>query len=364
MLSQDEHKTAPPWWTTKQPHEKSTPLARFRDRPSNYTPDDALASALSVYQGRADVSSHFCSNPVAFSIASDDSCVAMMGAGGWKIEEPFLSMTFPNEDRKEMDTRRSQEIGLAYLAHRLSIDAQRQLVFIGDEDRVKSYSYADPEMRNGGWGTTLHPVHTLDCGNFDGPIMARPKDGRLIRAGLKEIAVWNVDDLETHGTDGKKIIGKRRPVIHNHRTIDDLNAIERSSGNKHSATIPLPMPLTTWQDHPSNSAQVIASAEPRKSRGKFNLMSLDLEHEGKVVNKFLGNMGDVVQISTNAGGDPNQFVTACYDGYARVYDVRHPLPVVTYQVDFAGPCSAAVLAHPDGVPCKVNQCNDLSMQTH
>jgi hypothetical protein len=47
----------------------------------------------------------------------------------------------------------------------------------------------------------------------------------------------------------------------------------------------------------------------------------------------------------------NVFITACDDGYARLYDVRHPLPVLT--LDSGGEnegCSGVVLVHPDGIP--------------
>ena len=45
------------------------------------------------------------------------------------------------------------------------------------------------------------------------------------------------------------------------------------------------------------------------------------------------------------------FVTACSDGYARLFDVRRPLPVLTFDTGMQREaCADVVLVHPDGIP--------------
>ncbi len=66
--------------------------------------------------------------------------------------------------------------------------------------------------------------------------------------------------------------------------------------------------------------------------------------------KYLGHGGGFNGISTSPG-DPNMFASACDDGFARLFDVRHPLPVLTLQAGHPdGACEAVVMTHPDGIP--------------
>ncbi|KAH7332740.1 hypothetical protein B0J17DRAFT_721895 [Rhizoctonia solani] len=54
--------------------------------------------------------------------------------------------------------------------------------------------------------------------------------------------------------------------------------------------------------------------------------------------------------------DPQLFLTACGDGYARLFDLRYPLPVVT--IDACGlmeGCEADVLVMPDSIPMQADQ---------
>lgn len=80
--------------------------------------------------------------------------------------------------------------------------------------------------------------------------------------------------------------------------------------------------------------------------------ALDLEAGGKSVSRCLGH-GDSIDGFSTSTGDSNVFLTSCTDGFARLYDVRHPLPVMTFATARnLEPVPAAVLAHPNGIPCK------------
>lgn len=68
---------------------------------------------------------------------------------------------------------------------------------------------------------------------------------------------------------------------------------------------------------------------------------------------YLGHGATVSDFSVSSG-DPQVFLTACHDGFARMFDVRRSLPVLTFdacgQSEF---CDTAALAHVDGIPSKV-----------
>ena len=90
------------------------------------------------------------------------------------------------------------------------------------------------------------------------------------------------------------------------------------------------------------------SAQEAHEQNDFACIALDLAHGGKVAQTYLGHAGQITDMSTSPE-DHNVFVTACDDGYARLYDVRSRLPSLTMHAE-SEVCSAAVIAHPDGVP--------------
>ena len=60
----------------------------------------------------------------------------------------------------------------------------------------------------------------------------------------------------------------------------------------------------------------------------------------------------ITQISVSEG-DPYGVVTSSEDGYARLWDIREPLPVLTLDVErHKAICHAAVYVHVDGLPGK------------
>ncbi|KAG8682205.1 hypothetical protein FRC08_015126 [Ceratobasidium sp. 394] len=82
----------------------------------------------------------------------------------------------------------------------------------------------------------------------------------------------------------------------------------------------------------------------------YDCVTIDLEHGGSMTARYLGHGGTVTDLSVS-GGDPRVFLTACRDACARLFDIRAPLPVVTFDAcSSKEPCYSAALAHPDGIP--------------
>jgi WD40 repeat protein len=98
---------------------------------------------------------------------------------------------------------------------------------------------------------------------------------------------------------------------------------------------------------------MLCESDPSKTRD-YSCISVDLEHGGKTVERFLGHGGEIYALSASTG-DPHAFVTGASDGYARLFDTRRTnLPVLTVSAGAASSdiCSAALLVDPDGVPSK------------
>jgi WD40 repeat protein len=243
--------------------------------------------------------------------------------------------------------------GLADVAYHGAVDDDAGLLFVGDGNRIKSYSWYDTSSN--AYREELHPTHTMDSKGFDSAIGMLP-NGRLTRAGRGKVAVWNLGELPTHDTSKKGIngkgIAKREEDINTSR--DDPEEIERSSGSLPTATITLNEPrleIANWHPHPTAPGTMLVTAESSMIEPQYYCRLLDLEHSGKCVTRYLGHAGKINNFSTSKG-DGNLFVTACRDGFARLYDVRTPLPAITIQtgIDLRN-CSAATLCHPNGIPC-------------
>ena len=343
-------KARDPWNPALQPHPKSTRLARFRqDVITSYTAATPLAQT--VYQARCEITDTSISSPSRMLISPGQGCLAIIGAGGWKNRDPTLHC-FLLDDADHLEKDKCFSPGLAQLMYTMVLDDERKLIFVGDADRVKSYSWeVDPDMRANIFSRAgLSPVHTLDSDECDGWLTLLP-NGRVVRAGLGKAFVWNIDDLEQHGPENKRIGEERYNTEDSWRDNDDGTSIEDSLGSAHHATITFADPTfhpAVWHRH-TPTGNMLCGTSGQKD-GKYTCASLDLEHGGKIVSRYLGHGGDVEDISTSEG-DAHTFATAGADGYARLYDVRQPLPVLTfdhgYQMEY---CPAVVLVHPDGIP--------------
>ncbi|QRW23501.1 WD40 domain-containing protein [Rhizoctonia solani] len=299
--------TTKAWDPALKRHPKSTKLARFRTN-SSLTRTTKRPLATRVLDARCEVSSSRCSVPIRFLTGLDSTFLALTGMRGVKNRSPALE--------------------LADVASHGVIDEARRLIFLGDDDRIKSYE----------WGSStevyenLFPVHTLDTKHYQGPMMVLP-DGSVVRAGKGNAGVYNIESLPTHGEYEKGIIGRKIKSFDTRR--NDPEKIEPSSGSAPTSHIKfLDYPEfepSTWQPLVSSPSTVVCAESARKG-GRYSCIVIDLE-TGKTAMHYLGH---------NA---------ACNDGFARLYDTRYSLPVVTFhargQNEF---CEAAALAHPNNIP--------------
>lgn len=287
-----------------------------------------------MYEARCEVSNHDLALPIKLHLSAGDSCLASICMGGWKNRDPLLYTYLLDNDQDKFPRSRHPGPGLESIATQVTTDAPRKLVFIADDERVKSFH----------WETDL-ATHTLNSGSkFRGPICVL-SNGSLLRAGRGCAAVWKLDDTETHGPRGSNRIGKKFSVEDSWR--DDPEEIERSSGTAPTSKLVFEEALqkstiSDWAAHPSSPNTMLSATE-------YALVSIDMVHGAKVGTKFIGQGGSATGIETDPGVAPDTFVTGCIDGYIRMWDVRQPLPVLTIAVgDRSNPCAA--FAHPGGIP--------------
>lgn len=245
-----------------------------------------------------------------------------------------------------MDLQTIEECGFEGIAHALSVDHSRSLLFAADEWRIKSYNYQEGCL----------PVHTLRSEGYSGALtVLSGSGGRAVRAGQGRAAVWALDSLPTHGSKGKKIIGGKLSRENMDSWRDEDAEIELSKGSAPTGVVAFEdktFAPVVWAEHPNAAGVMIGGSNPRAKSTDcdYRCLAVDLDHGGKTTTRYLGHGGQVVNVHTSAE-DKNTFVTACSDGFVRLYDVRHPLPVLT--VDVGGQesgCGDAILIHPDGIP--------------
>ncbi|KAH9859104.1 hypothetical protein C2E23DRAFT_34630 [Lenzites betulinus] len=351
-----------PWPDTPHPHSKSSRLSRFREGITTSI-TDAAPLARTIYEARCEVAADTIACPVSAAIAADASALALLGAGGWKNRDPILTIYLLDEEaprtaKGDGGVRICTSAGFRYMAlepglhqvaHQVAMDTTNKLVLVADTSRIKSFSWGG-DVAFGGWTPPRgENVHTMDSRRYNGPIAVLP-GGRVVRAGKGGAAVWNLDALQTHR--GGKRVGRGKFNVEDAVRDNDDGEIERSTGNAPSTTIKFAQAGLTpavWHLH-APSGHMLCAENSRKSE-KYACYTLDLEAgAGKIVSRFLGHGGNVAAFSTSAG-DANVFLTACADGYARLYDVREPLPVMTIDAGKSGEfCDAATLVHPDGIP--------------
>jgi len=333
-----------PWSKSMKPHPLTTRLTRFRGNvTTSATSDQPLANV--IYQARCEITSNQIPSPIALTISANGTVLVANGMGGYKNRTPALWHHFL-EDTDGLPDGHHVETGLSDIAYWIATDEERKLMFTADRDRIKSYAWGSPSEND---RHSAVPTHTMDTGSYTGPL-AVLSGGRLVRAGKGSVAVWNLDTLPTHGAKGKTRIGKKFSVEDSWR--DDAEFIEISGGNPADATIALEnrnLSSVVWHPHPSVAGNMIIASEPRES-SSYSCISIDLEHGGKTVVKYLGHGGGVNGIATSPG-DPSLFVSASDDGFARLFDVRRPLPVLTLEAGHpSGGCPAVVMTYPDGIP--------------
>ncbi|QRV97267.1 WD repeat protein [Ceratobasidium sp. AG-Ba] len=332
-------------------HPKSSLIARFQPNLPALTPTVADTSAISVYEARCEAQSNRIFEPIKLRVSKSNICLALIGATGYKSRAPGLSYYLLNETEPSTDFHKERFLkpGLGDVARHMIIEEGRRLIFVGDDSRVKSYAWTS--TGGGIYEREPHPTHMLQSRNYKGPMTVLP-NGTVIRAGHDKAAVWNIDELRTHGENGRKTIGRKDKNIIECSDRGSDDEIEISTGTSPKSEIALAKNLNLsaarWEPLVQSPSMMICYPD------SYECFSLDLEHGGKISNRYLGHGGKVTDVSVSQA-EPQMFLTACTDGFVRLFDLRAPLPVVTFDACGQGEfCYAAVLVHPDGIPTVFN----------
>ncbi|KAI0663899.1 WD40-repeat-containing domain protein [Cubamyces menziesii] len=324
-----------PWTKSPRPHTLTTRLSRFRpDIIPTATPSTPLA--LTIAEARAQLTMDLIPLTHAMSVSSGGSILALASGGGWKARDPMLHYYLLGSQSDTYLEGASMEPGLSSVPRFVATDEERKLVFLADDDKIKSFSFAASE--DGKVPKCLANVHTMHAKRlYDGPIAVLP-NGRVARAGKGKAAIWDLSFSAPHGDDQEGATS--------------LLSVEQSGGIEPDAVV-------TFADDPSyvpaawhlhSPTGHLLCGERAASSGGYACLALDLEHGGRRAARYLGHGGDVTRITTSPG-DPNLFVTAAGDGYARLFDARRPLPVLTIETSIQHEgCVDVVLVHPNGIP--------------
>lgn len=333
---------------TPRPHPDSSRIARFRAADLAVTDTTPLAKA--VFQARLSANSTDTCDPVRLILPPGSSTMALLQMGGWKNRDPVLTYydleTGTNYD--DFPTETVVPVGLNSVAYRGAVDPERKLLYIADEDRIKSYKYG-----LGGNNAEFIAKHTM-ASSGEGPIALMDRGGMLLRAGSGQIEVWNVDSQPTHGAEGDRRIGKGKYSTEGSWRDNECDEIEDSNGSKPTSVIQLQSKcsISDWAPAPSGEdGKMLVSPDGRDGQ---RLWSMDVNAGGVPTSRYLGHSGTITQISTSPADDPNSFLTACRDGVVRLYDVREPLPKLSFDVGCSGePVTSALYVHVQGVPGKL-----------
>ncbi|KAI0750114.1 hypothetical protein C8Q80DRAFT_1269876 [Daedaleopsis nitida] len=356
----------PLWTSSPRSHPKSTRLSNIRAGVS-ISATAATPLARIVLQARCDVSAREFPRPTGASVSSDSSTLAIMGQasdvsclsiylldkghegpngsyGGYRgdrdsdheDEGKGKGEETENDDNLDRGGERayqsrfyssiSLDTGFSSLRYQIAMDTPHKLAIVGDRCRTKTFF----------WGRAGDAA-------FDS-----------WKPGRGAIAVWDVEGLATQ-RDAKGV--DRDDADSDYEDDSEGDAEDDtpvSVGAAPSRTIKVSrgeegFAPAVWRLH-EPTGNMLAGENARITEGRYGCYALDLEHDARKVVRFLGHGGSVETFS-HSPGDGNVFATGCTDGYARLFDVRHPLPVMTLDVgqlrDF---CSTVLLIHPDGVP--------------
>ncbi|KAG6905613.1 hypothetical protein DXG01_001686 [Tephrocybe rancida] len=276
------------------------------------TPTQLNSTATFIYQARCEIAADSICAPIRATISPCGSCLAVNSGGGWRSRETMLSFHHLDGDGSEPLKLPFFNAGLDGVASYTTMHESRKLLFAADDKRIKSFAWASS---NGLYG-------------------------------LLELRL--APDPRTYW---KHIIGKHHDPCDDDYYEEESN-IEPSGGTKATNTIKFSDPTlapTVWHTHPSAAGSMVCGFEWMQPHN-FSCIVVDLEHGGSTATRYLGHGGKVLEISTSSA-DPNTFVTGCSDGYARLFDVRQPLPAMIFNAGReSSDCPGVALAYPDAIP--------------
>ena len=284
--------------------------------------------AQAVLQARCEIRKKIISYPVAACVSANSSCLAVISTRfRQELTYPVLFYARLDKDAEPVYKRGITiftDLKTRHATH-LATDEDRKLIFVaGDSGRVQAFRWDEPATLRSHEESSGVKAHTLQSYDHLGGVEVLP-GGRFVRGGRGEMAVWNLDGLE-----------------------------RQRGGNSPSTTVGLKDRLSPWTLHYHRGSGKLLAAEAVHFEENDRCASIDMEHGGRTAVRYLGHADEVLAFSSSAG-DPNVFATACKDAYARIYDIRQPLPVITVETATRTDhgCSNVVLTHPNGIPGKL-----------
>lgn len=332
---------------SSKPSPNSTPLARFNSgRPPIPTSSPLALRAFS--EARCEIKSN--DLPLAINMGISGSVLAVQGVGGYKNREPTLYLY--NIASPEHFWSLQVDVGLSGIAYHMQMDGERKLVYVADENRVKSYWWNFDDDK----GAESMAVHTLESSAFRGAMALRENGSKLLRSGYNGIIIWDIGTLQTHGKHGEDIVGNATDPEFLDTWRDDREEIELSTGSPptQNVTAPALAKIAQWVENPSESKEMIVAYKEQ-----YGVVRINLETQ-QVVSRYVGHGAHVNRIRTSAA-DAHSFVTAANDGVVRLYDVRMPAPIlaVEHNREFINSC---LYEHIGGQPCKLNASTPISFR--
>ncbi|KIJ42996.1 hypothetical protein M422DRAFT_48017 [Sphaerobolus stellatus SS14] len=158
--------------------------------------------------------------------------LTMPDCGGYRETEPYIHYFFPKRLKPkaggEFPIGGGSRINIREITYNGVLDAERKLVFVGTDDRIKYYYWIPVENCNDYSENGLLPTHTFRCSNLTRTMAILP-GGRFIRAGNGSAGVWYLHSPPTHS--GIEIIGEELDLNDFETWCDDPEAIDLSSGS-------------------------------------------------------------------------------------------------------------------------------------
>ncbi|KDQ19036.1 hypothetical protein BOTBODRAFT_482057 [Botryobasidium botryosum FD-172 SS1] len=325
-----------------RPSSYTSLLARFRE-PRLTISESASSTLRTVAEARCEISAVDTPSPASMAITT--SALAFLGRIGTSSRNQSLEVYGLERGVGELVSLGRLNPGLDGTARAITANDARELVFVADGSRIKSFRWNGHQKDQ-----ELLPVHTMDSGQSSSPLALLDGGARLLRVSDQKLLVWDVDNAPTHGKSGKKIVGKKmKPVRVDtmwEQWQDRADSTELSCGSKPSQLLSLSVDFSNgvraWAQHPSQSSSMICGLD-----GQCRCIQFDVE-TGQVTNYWFGHGAHVSSVQTSVG-NPWTFVTTSLDGVTRLYDVRQPAPVVAF-FSSAEEVYSSALVHVDGHP--------------
>ncbi|TEB34473.1 hypothetical protein FA13DRAFT_1788903 [Coprinellus micaceus] len=179
----------------------------------------------------------------------------------------------------------------------------------------------------------------MNSKGFEDPIAGLP-NGRLVRAGRKKAAVWNLDRLPNHQSRRlkRRLSGALWSRSRSGDGDEDRDKERNSPGAKPHHVVKFAgdpdLEVGCWQSHPSALGTMLLAGDVYEGYARYDCRVMDLEQDGRTTMRFLGHGSEWFFDQQRR---PKYL---CYGGGRRASLRDNPWVS----------CTGAVVGHPDGIP--------------